>query len=145
MLTTTSAFTQLAADNQHAPLGLMLLAALARINSLLSCLAPSDHTSDSATTSATAIPPDTASSSARPGEEVDLGVAVSRDEVAIPKPSKQESDRGAAKESSSKGAKAKKLAKSMRDVVEDTPGDRKEKKRKKKKGDDALSSLFGSL
>ncbi|KAH7000080.1 hypothetical protein EDB80DRAFT_723118 [Ilyonectria destructans] len=140
------AFTQLAADNQHAPLGLMLLAALARINSLLSHLVPSDRTSDSATTPATAITPNTESSSARPGEEVDLGVAVSRDEVAIPKPSKQEPDRGAPKESSSKGAKAKKHVKNMRDVVEDTPGDQKEKKRKKKKkGDDALSSLFGSL
>lgn len=124
----------------------MLLAALARINSLLSHLVPSDRTSDSATTPATAITPNTESSSARPGEEVDLGVAVSRDEVAIPKPSKQEPDRGAPKESSSKGAKAKKHVKNMRDVVEDTPGDQKEKKRKKKKkGDDALSSLFGSL
>lgn len=143
MLTTASAFTQLAADNQHAPLGLMLLAALARINTLLSRLVPSGRTSDPATTATT---PNTESSSNRPGEEVDLGVAVSREEVAIPKLSKQEPDRGAPKESSSTGAKAKKHVKNRRDVVEDAPGDHKEKKRKKKKkGDDALSSLFSSL
>ncbi|KAF7544621.1 hypothetical protein G7Z17_g9796 [Cylindrodendrum hubeiense] len=139
------AFTQLAADNQHAPLGLMLLGILARINSLLSNLVPSDHASESTSTPATVVTLDPASSSARPDEHLDMGVAVSRDELAIPKPPSREPDRVVAKEPSSKEGKAKKLAKSTADVVKDTPGNIKEKKKKKKKGGDALSSLFGSL
>ncbi|KAH7144632.1 hypothetical protein B0J13DRAFT_607948 [Dactylonectria estremocensis] len=139
------AFTQLAADNQHAPLGLLLLGVLARIKRLLSDLVPSDNISKSSpipTTEATrnsGLPP------ARSDEVVDLGVAISRDEL-LPKPSSRESGCATAEEARSKDIKDEKHAQSTIAAIKETPVDSlSKKKKKKKKGGDALSSLFGSL
>ncbi|KPM36077.1 hypothetical protein AK830_g10490 [Neonectria ditissima] len=138
------AFTQLAADNQHAPLGLLLLAVLARINHLLSDLVPSDHNTKSVSTPAvptslTPGPNPAPSSISRPDGDVDMGVAVSREELALPMTSSREVECPTVKGSGPEQPKIKKLAKAT------TKEAAKDKKKKKKKGGDALSSLFGSL
>ncbi|KAK7394015.1 Ribonuclease MRP protein subunit rmp1 [Neonectria punicea] len=134
------AFTQLAADNQHAPLGLMLLAVLARINHLLSDLVPVDHNPNFVSApdvpiNLTSRPNPAVSSLARPDGDVDMGVAVSRDELALPRTSSRDPDRPGTGAPSSEEPKTKKLVKTT--TIKD--------KKKKRKGGDALSSLFGSL
>ncbi|KAI8667411.1 hypothetical protein LRP88_00838 [Fusarium phalaenopsidis] len=153
------AFSQLAADNQHAPLGLLLLSVLARINRILSDLVPADQN---------AIPTSSASASAKPtttgtilssnsqtstpaetdSPDIDMGVTISRNEVLpIRKTitSQPETKPDAyLTEPPSKERKLKSLTKdtkrsSSKDSAKDKP------KKKKKKGGDALSSLFGSL
>lgn len=123
----------------------MLLAVLARINHLLSDIVPLNHNPKSASAPAVPINPSSGpnpavSSLARPDGDVDMGVAVSRDELALPRTSSRDPDRPAAKEPSSEEPKTKKLAKTTTTKDAD-----KEKKKKKKKGGDALASLFGSL
>ncbi|KAH7140573.1 hypothetical protein EDB81DRAFT_885299 [Dactylonectria macrodidyma] len=140
------AFTQLAADNQHAPLGLLLLGVLARIKGLLSGLVPSENTSKPGPMPTNDVKRNLGLPSTRPDEDVDVGVAISRDEL-IPKPSSREPSSAVAGEASSKDSKAKKHTKSTRAAIKETPADSisKKKKKKKKKVGDALSSLFGSL
>ncbi|KAH6893574.1 hypothetical protein B0T10DRAFT_482577 [Thelonectria olida] len=151
------AFTQLAADNQHAPLGLMLLAVLAHIRRLVSDLLPSDNPAPEADSSvAGSINPTTPTSRpklkpssleiADPDQDVDMGVAVSRNDLALPKASSKQSDRLSTVETLPKDTKARKSAKrSSKDAAKDTSKDHKEKKKKKKKAGDAFSSLFSSL
>jgi ribonuclease MRP protein subunit RMP1 len=152
-----SAFTQLAADNQHAPLGLMLLAVLAHIRRLVSDLVPSDHPSSNADSSvAGTVNPTTPASrpiltpssleTADPDQDVDMGVAISRNDLALPKAPSKQSDRLATVETLPKDTKARKSAKSSsKDVTKDTSKESKERKKKKKKTGDAFSSLFSSL
>ncbi|KAK7429528.1 Ribonuclease MRP protein subunit rmp1 [Neonectria magnoliae] len=140
------AFTQLAADNQHAPLGLMLLAVLARINHLLSDLVPLGHNPNSVSApdvpiNLTSRPNPAVSSLARPDGDIDMGVAVSRDELALPRTSSRDPDRPGTRAPSSKELKTEKLAKAVTTTTKDAVKDKK----KKKKGGDALSSIFGSL
>ncbi|KAL4725594.1 Ribonuclease MRP protein subunit rmp1 [Fusarium chlamydosporum] len=151
-------FSQLAADNQHAPLGLLLLSVLARTNTLLSHLVPSEHNHESlpmtveklitsgsdthgqlnsTTQSIAAEAPDT---------ETDMGVVISREELlsqkktakSIPKSDQPLKDLKS-KERKHKMVHEEVPKRSSKDDAKDKP------KKKKKKGGDALSSLFGSL
>lgn len=124
-----SPITQLAADNQYAPLGLALLTVLARINAAVSQHLPppdSEKLRDPAPTPAAAPP------SLQPVES-DRGIAVSRGSVGPKLPSPRESARH---DKSPLTADA-----------EERPKDKKKKKSKSKKtqkGDD-FSNLFSSL
>ncbi|KAH7193429.1 uncharacterized protein B0J16DRAFT_412022 [Fusarium flagelliforme] len=153
--------SQLAADNQHAPLGLLLLSVLARINTLLSHLVPPEHDHDHESVSTTVVKSassgpgklDSLNSTTQtiapeaPGSETDMGVAVSREELLssqknINKP-KSKSDMPP-KDHKVKELKHKTVRKSIPEaVLED--GAKDKPKKKKKKGGDAFSSLFGSL
>lgn len=64
-----SAITQLAADNQFAPLGLLLLGVLAQVHSAVSLLLPLDSAEQESEVTAAAE-----------GKEIDMGVAVPRQE-----------------------------------------------------------------
>src|SRR5689334_6903769 len=80
----SSSFSQLAADNQYAHLGLALLGVLAQVDAALVLLAPRDITTDFP------VPEqETAPTAAEPGKQQvvhlaseDMGVVVPRDEVA---------------------------------------------------------------
>ncbi|EKJ71113.1 hypothetical protein FPSE_08619 [Fusarium pseudograminearum CS3096] len=153
------AFSQLAADNQHAPLGLLLLSVLASTHTLLSHLVPSENEHESPSTddinaaSTVSDTPGPLTSTVQsieaeaPSTETDMGVAVSREELllskkktakSIPKvdvPSKDIQ----VKERKPKTVNTDAPKRSSKDDTKDKP------KKKKKKGGDALSSLFGSL
>ncbi|KAG8676615.1 RNase MRP subunit [Fusarium poae] len=152
-------FSQLAADNQHAPLGLLLLSVLARTNALLSHLVPSEHDLESASIDAidaTNLASDTSRpvkstvqsiAAEAPSAETDMGVAISREELlllqkktakSIPKSDVPSKD-SKLKERKSKIVHTEAPKRSSKDDTKDKP------KKKKKKGGDALSSLFGSL
>lgn len=83
------AFTQLAADNQYAPLGLALLGVLARFNSIISPILPSPFTVQSlpaaahakASTSHLSCRPDSPQPLHCAPTAQDLGVIVSRSEI----------------------------------------------------------------
>ncbi|RSL72270.1 hypothetical protein CEP54_000911 [Fusarium duplospermum] len=151
------AFTQLAADNQHAPLGLLLLSILARINRILSHLVPADENPTPATSASTkpttisstlSSNPQTSTPATTDSPDIDMGVTISRNEV-LPIRKMTTSQPEAKPDSQltelpSKERKLKSLTKdikksSSKDSTKDKP------KKKKKKGGDALSSLFGSL
>ncbi|KAM0543572.1 hypothetical protein ACHAPJ_012238 [Fusarium lateritium] len=150
-------FSQLAADNQHAPLGLLLLSVLARINTLLSHLVPAEYSHETSTPaiakleSSRADLPSAPQTSATVAEAsssgVDMGVAISRDELVSSRNTKMKSipkSEIRLQEPTSKERKPKVLhtdihKSSLKDDTKDRP------KKKKKKGGDALSSLFGSL
>ncbi|KAF5663694.1 ribonuclease mrp subunit rmp1 [Fusarium heterosporum] len=149
------AFSQLAADNQHAPLGLLLLSVLARINTVLSHLAPIGHTPEYSTS---AVTKPTSSDLKRPtpshsitseaaGSGLDRGVAISRDELLLSQKATTklvpELDTRL-KDPEHKERKSKVIYKDTKS--HSSKGDAKDRpKKKKKKGGDALSSLFGSL
>ncbi|KAI6767870.1 hypothetical protein HG530_005879 [Fusarium avenaceum] len=145
------AFSQLAADNQHAPLGLLLLSILARVNTIISHLVPTGHNHEPSasaitkpilTDSKTSIPSDSAVQEA-PSPTIDMGVAISRDELLLSRKTVPESDTRLKdqkpKERKSKIVHTETHTHSSRGDAKDRP------KKKKKKGGDALSSLFGSL
>ncbi|KAM5353777.1 hypothetical protein ACJ41O_000427 [Fusarium nematophilum] len=150
------AFTQLAADNQHAPLGLLLLSILAHINRLLSDLVPADPKPDHPPLLASAVErascgadaPSAQDTPAAADTPADMGVAISRDEILLPEKSATP-QLPAARGSSSHDVKTKERkhknstrvpVKSLaKETILDKP------KKKKKKGVDAFSSLFGSL
>ncbi|KAL7912312.1 hypothetical protein GGI35DRAFT_444951 [Trichoderma velutinum] len=126
------AFSQLAADNQHAPLGLLLLAILARTNTAITQLLDQPTLP---TPSSTTLPKEA---------NQDKGVAIARQKQPPPterlktqttiqpltdEPQGDKLDRDAIKPSKSKS--------------KEVPS--KDKKKKKKGKGDALSSLFGSL
>ncbi|KAF3354005.1 hypothetical protein VdG1_00262 [Verticillium dahliae VDG1] len=72
-------FTQLAADGQHAPLGLLLIALAARLDALLAPLNPTPQSPDAAAAAAAVqqhLHP------AEPNDDLDLGVAVARPSLA---------------------------------------------------------------
>lgn len=125
------AFSQLAADNQHAPLGLLLLAILARIHTALSPL--------SVDIPSTKSQPKTNRSNDLTNQ--DKGVAIARQELPLTKgiPSVTSTEgiisSGQQQQGSKIGREANKPSSSIS----------KEKKKKKKGKGDALSSLFGSL
>ncbi|RGP60678.1 ribonuclease mrp protein subunit rmp1 [Fusarium sporotrichioides] len=152
-------FSQLAADNQYAPLGLLLLSVLARTNTLLSLLVPSEHdyaspsTDVENATSSVSDTPDPLKSTVQsiavetPDAETDMGVAISREELLLPQ---KKTSRSIPKsdmpskdiqlnERKSKTVPTATSKRSSKDDTKDKP------KKKKKKGGDALSSLFGSL
>lgn len=135
-----SAFTQLAADNQFAPLGLLLVGALARFNSAISPLLPAPD------------PPAVADRSREvrnklsvpePAPAMDLGESISRHDFsmsAVPQ-SKAKKLVPPECESATPVLEPAELASKIRDT------DKVKKKKKKKKaaaGTD-LSDIFGSL
>jgi len=129
------AFTQLAADNQHAALGLLLIGVQAQIGTALDLVlgGPAHRRGDAAAAAAALTAPDVVRP--RPSPDVDLGVAVSRSEL----PSRDAGDKAArgAGGPSSGGL----------EVVEATKkegGERKRKTKKRKKGDE-FDDLFSSL
>ncbi|KAF4446038.1 Ribonuclease MRP protein subunit rmp1 [Fusarium austroafricanum] len=148
------AFSQLAADNQHAPLGLLLLSVLARIHTLLSHLVPTNHdgeSSISAVTKSMPLEPNRSTpleltTAEAPAPDVDMGVAISRDELlSTQKKARSIPESGSnLKEPKPKERKSKSLhtnlhKSSPNDDTKDRP------KKKKRKDSDAFSSLFGSL
>ncbi|UNI16278.1 RNase MRP subunit [Purpureocillium takamizusanense] len=143
-------FSQLAADNQHAPLGLLLLAVLSRVDTVLATLVPSDDSAAllapevnlprASVTVAHSMPMETEA------PPPDLGVPVSRQ--VIPHPVEKH-DKHAYERSPSESNK-----KRPRDTTADVAatgasGERRESKKKSRKkgkdGSDAFASLFGSL
>ncbi|KAM0352387.1 hypothetical protein ACHAPU_002054 [Fusarium lateritium] len=149
------AFSQLTTDNQYAPLGLLLLSVLARINTVLSHLVPIDHNHEHSTSAVTKqtfsdvkrpTPPHSITPEA-PSSGLDMGVAISRDELLLPQKitTKSVPESGTRlKDSKHKERKPKVM---HTDTKSHAPKvDAKDRpKKKKKKGGDALSSLFGSL
>lgn len=142
------AFSQLAADNQHAPLGLLLLAILARIHTALSPLLSSDNP---------ITKPQPKTNRSNDVANQDKGVAIARQELPLSKNATPSTSAERLKtaitqnlsdpnEQQGQGSKidreALKPPKSK--VKEASSSISKEKKKKKGKGD-ALSSLFGSL
>ncbi|KAJ4260708.1 RNase MRP subunit [Fusarium torreyae] len=150
-------FSQLAADNQHAPLGLLLLSVLARINTLLSHLVPAEYSHETSTpaiakpeysqTDLPSAPHTSATGVEASSSGVDMGVAISRDELVSSRKTKMKpllKSEMRLKEATSKERKPRVLhtdthKSSLKEDTKDRP------KKKKKKGGDALSSLFGSL
>ncbi|KAH6603428.1 hypothetical protein Trco_008203 [Trichoderma cornu-damae] len=128
------AFTQLAADNQHAPLGLLLLAVLSRIHTALSRLLADSLSPPSASTPAKAPPSDRAGDAA--GQ--DRGVAIARRGLAPP--AKDILPQCPSDDQQTKPPNAE-----SRDASSSSSRDKEKRKKKKKGKGDQLSSLFGSL
>lgn len=130
-----SAFSQLAADNQHAPLGLLLLAILARIHTALSPLSIDSSVPN----------PQPKTNRANDLANQDKGVTIARQEL----PSVTSTERINSSEQQQQGSKidreATKPPKSKKEASPSSPSISKDKKKKKKGKGDALSSLFGSL
>ncbi|KAM6484241.1 hypothetical protein HDV62DRAFT_315794 [Trichoderma sp. SZMC 28011] len=129
------AFSQLAADNQHAPLGLLLLAILART-----------HTAITQLLDQPIILPLPSSSNTRSNDvNQDKGVAIARQKQ--PPPTERLKTQSTTIQSPSDEQQGDKLdrdaIKPSKPKSKEIPS--KEKKKKKKAKGDALSSLFGSL
>ncbi|KAF5551956.1 ribonuclease mrp subunit rmp1 [Fusarium napiforme] len=147
-------FSQLAADNQHAPLGLLLLSVLARTNTILSQLVP-DHDHDHnppISSSAKPTPPEPSKNKASdlraddaPNAGVDMGVAISREELMS---TQKKTKPVPTADSRSEDLKLKEYeTKTTHINTKRIPSksDTIDKPRKKTKSSDELSSLFGSL
>ncbi|KAF4120277.1 hypothetical protein GMORB2_3078 [Geosmithia morbida] len=128
-------FTQLAADNQHAPLGLLLFTLLARVGSVLSQHVPADD--DVPTASAVAVPkPKRDQATTNISAETDRGIVISRGDLPPPVNVTQPTSAPA---HSGKQKRTKTAPPSL-----PTKPRNKSKSKKSQKGDD-FSSLFGSL
>ncbi|QPG95745.1 hypothetical protein C2857_001903 [Epichloe festucae Fl1] len=142
------AFSQLTADNQHAPLGLFLLALLGQVHDSFTkwlpqhgLLAQPEHISQIPRQGQTCRNPATSDA-----ETIDKGVIISRETIrgieihahkAAPSPTNQCFETSISI-----------VTPTAKDTGEDDEGQvdkKKKKKKKKKRGEDALSSLFGSL
>lgn len=136
-------FTQLVADNQHAPLGLLLIAILARVSSVLTQHLPVDNTNPTTSTTtptpvAAAVEPKRKSTADIPGQiEPDRGVAISREDL---KSSRKKSPSF----SEQRPAAALHPSPPMQTKALEEKPKKKKKSKKSQKGDD-FSSLFGSL
>ncbi|CAH0043974.1 unnamed protein product [Clonostachys solani] len=120
-------FSQLAADNQHAPLGLLLLTVLARVHALLTYILPAEEQAPALISIQQALP----RVAPEYGSKVDKGIAVARDS--------RENTRAASLTASSKSSGKPGRPKPA------TAEEKKSSKKSKKKKKDELSSLFGSL
>ncbi|CZR47099.1 hypothetical protein LB506_007271 [Fusarium annulatum] len=148
-------FSQLAADNQHAPLGLLLLSVLARTNTILSQLVPDHDHNPQISTSTKTMPSEpsklkTSDSRAEdaPDAGVDMGVAISRDELLSTQSTQRKTKTVPRVDSHSKDLKLKEYeTKTTHTDTKNIPSksDTIDKSRKKTKNSDELSSLFGSL
>ncbi|OHF00093.1 hypothetical protein CORC01_04501 [Colletotrichum orchidophilum] len=152
-----SSFTQIAADNQHAALGLVLLGLLARINSAVALLAPPrpekvTPVGDAASSSSTGqVVVAVADERQHQSESKGLGVAISRDQLKLAaKPSDHRSSSRNIDEvvpAVLPPKKRKLIAASALDTKPNKPAKEEnsvKKKKKSKKGDD-FSDLFSSL
>ncbi|TFA97942.1 hypothetical protein CCMA1212_010313 [Trichoderma ghanense] len=151
------AFSQLAADNQHAPLGLLLLAILSRVHAVLSQLL--DHTtstSTSTTTPSTTKTPSNSNNRSVDASNQDKGIAISRETHTPPvqpterlrtlqttTSARHSSDEPRSRDADREAVTTRKLSKTK--SKEASPKDDQKKKKKKKAKGDELSSLFGSL
>ncbi|KAF4954968.1 hypothetical protein FGADI_4878 [Fusarium gaditjirri] len=145
-------FSQLAADNQHAPLGLLLLSVLARTHTLLSQLVPDHDHSPPISTSTDPKPSEPSKHQASdlrtdgvPYAGVDMGVAISRDELLSTQKKMKPIPKA---DSRSKNLKLKEYE--TKTTLADTKkisskSDTIDEPKKKSKNSDELSSLFGSL
>ncbi|KAL7894179.1 hypothetical protein HDV63DRAFT_271261 [Trichoderma sp. SZMC 28014] len=133
------AFSQLAADNQHAPLGLLLLAILARIHTALSPLSSIDNS----------VPkPQPKANRTNDLTNQDKGVAIARElplSKNSPSTTQHLSDSNDQQQGSKIDREAIKPPKSKLKEASPSSSISKDKKKKKKSKGDALSSLFGSL
>ncbi|KAJ6441675.1 ribonuclease MRP protein subunit RMP1 [Purpureocillium lavendulum] len=141
-------FSQLAADNQHAPLGLLLLAILARVETVLVILVPHEHNNTQPSSLTTQPYRDDANNAHPSPRETELrapdhGVAVSREDILR---------RGdAAVEHINETVSSEPKNKRPWDLQPEADrGDvkgkqRKSNKKNKAKDGDAFASLFGSL
>ncbi|KAL7789836.1 hypothetical protein V8C37DRAFT_385876 [Trichoderma ceciliae] len=143
------AFTQLAADNQHAPLGILLLTIISRIHAVLSQLLVDNLK----------IPPTPAKPRPSNGSEdatnQDKGVAIARQELLPPPPppppmnnTPQSIER--LQTTTQRPTPKHQISKLDQSGIKPSQtiskeASSKEKKKKKKGKEDALSSLFGSL
>lgn len=154
-LTPFRAFSQLAADNQHAALGLVLLGVLARINSTVAPLVPqqSERGGDMPMTNTSASHDAVTVKDQTPSELMDLGVAISRDQLKLA--AKPPARRPRKDELEAVASTATKKKRNMLDVSdsESEPSsklvklkkpEKKPGKKKSKKGDE-FSDLFSSL
>lgn len=145
------AFSQLAADNQHAPLGLLLIAILSRIHTALSPLLSVDNP-------ITKPQPKTIRSNDLLTSQ-DKGVAIARQELSLAKTTTPSTSTERLKTSitqsildsrqqlqqiSKRDSEPVKPVKSKLNEASSSSISKEKKKKKKSKGD-ALSSLFGSL
>ncbi|KAH0490312.1 hypothetical protein TgHK011_001788 [Trichoderma gracile] len=149
------AFSQLAADNQHAPLGLLLLAVLSRVHAVVAQLLEHTATSSSTTASLSKQPSLVNVSRSIDAASHDRGVAIARDAHGPPT---QRTERLRTPQATTTGANEPRTgnAANLQTVTTTKPfktkqkeasskdDDKKKKKKKKGKGDE-LSSLFGSL
>ncbi|EGX91630.1 hypothetical protein CCM_05788 [Cordyceps militaris CM01] len=144
-----SCFSQLVADNQHATLGLLLLSALASMNSILTSISPllqGPITLASATYDPVPDmqPPDSTPKQRQPQQgrnfNNDKGVAISRDHIPGPVPKPSKSSNPTPREDTTPKSGRKRSMDSMEKLV-----GKPKKKKPKKKDKDELSSLFGSL
>lgn len=142
-------FSQLVADNQHATLGLLLLSALASMNSILTSISPllqGPITLASATYDPVPDmqPPDSTPKQRQPQQgrnfNNDKGVAISRDHIPGPVPKPSKSSNPTPREDTTPKSGRKRSMDSMEKLV-----GKPKKKKPKKKDKDELSSLFGSL
>ncbi|KAL5085652.1 hypothetical protein Trisim1_010136 [Trichoderma cf. simile WF8] len=128
------AFSQLAADNQHAPLGLLLLAILARTHTALTQLLDQPI-----------LPPPPSSTTRANDVNQDKGVAIARQKQ--PPPTERLKTQSTITQPPSDEQQGEKFdrdaLKPSKSRAKEVPS--KEKKKKKKAKGDALSSLFGSL
>ncbi|KAK6210227.1 hypothetical protein QIS74_11811 [Colletotrichum tabaci] len=149
------AFSQLAADNQHAALGLVLLGVLARINSTVAPLVPqqSERGGDMPMTNTSASHDAVTVKDQTPSELMDLGVAISRDQLKLA--AKPPARRPRKDEWEAVASTATKKKRNILDVFdsESEPSsklvklkrpEKKPGKKKSKKGDE-FSDLFSSL
>ncbi|EOO02848.1 hypothetical protein UCRPA7_1629 [Phaeoacremonium minimum UCRPA7] len=145
---TFMAFTQLAADNQYAPLGLVLLGVLAQIEAAMSPLVPTEVVAATvqspldAELSTQCTPSAISDVGASQGEAHDFGVAISRDEVL-------DSSQASVPSEKSEGMTAKSKSKGLQETAPLDPKDagrpKKDKKKKKKRKGDEFDDLFSSL
>ncbi|UKZ96669.1 uncharacterized protein TrAFT101_011447 [Trichoderma asperellum] len=145
------AFSQLAADNQHAPLGLLLIAILSRIHTALSPLLSVDNP-------ITKPQPKTIRSNDLLTNQ-DKGVAIARQELSLAKTTTPSTSTERLKSSITQSIpdsneQLQQISKPDRETVKPAKSKlieassssiSKDKKKKKKGKGDALSSLFGSL
>ncbi|EFQ28648.1 hypothetical protein CGRA01v4_07112 [Colletotrichum graminicola] len=154
------AFSQLAADSQHAALGLVLLGVLARINSAIAPLVPRQPKGgDAMQPMANSSPSHRDAVTAKEGqtnpESMDLGVVISRDQMELT--AKPPGRRPTTKEDAKAVAAAPIASKKKRKLVgapitepepsrgvKETRSEKRPSKKKSKRGDE-FSDLFSSL
>ncbi|KAG6298338.1 hypothetical protein E4U09_000870 [Claviceps aff. purpurea] len=148
------AFSQLVTDNQHAPLGLLLLAVLSQVHGVCAKWEPPDKRVALAEQVAKDVQRGEQSSrlDIYPAEAIDRGTAISRNtflggvqqyaptaDIAVPKKALRTASEQVAQPSTKEpGVEESKVEKREKNQE-------KKKKKKKNKEGDTLSSLFGSL
>lgn len=142
------AFTQLAADNQYAPLGLVLLGVLAQIEAGISPMLPAEDITaavqppnepELSMHDTPSVVPDTDISNA---ESRDFGVAISREEVLG---SGQGSVLAEKEQETLWISKSKRCRDEVSHDKKEKVKPKKDKKKKKKRNGDEFDDLFSSL